>query len=101
MASVITLGIFVAWIAIEFVDVYIYGKFMTSTNVSLTEQINGLYPTYSIQQEDLFTTFNFVNYDGLTDLDQYVTGMWMQHTPHLADNKWYKSINCEEVFSEH
>ena len=78
IASIITLGIFIAWITIEFVDVYIRDKFEIYTDIKLTQQVNGEYPTYFIQQEDLFTTFSLVNYDGdLENLDQYVTGMWL------------------------
>ena len=51
LASIVTLGIFIGWMVIEFVDVYWRGKFIVTDSMQLTQALaEGLtYPVYSIE----------------------------------------------------
>ena len=101
IATIITFFIFLSWFIIEVIDVYVRGKFITSSRQTLTELTNGLYPTYEIEQRQLFTTFALRDVDDtLTeDLHRYVTGVWVQN--HFSsDNNYYTGVDCTSIWPE-
>ena len=45
-------------------------------------------------------TYSLANYDGtLQNLDQYITGVWMQTSEGVANGEIYNAIDCTELFT--
>ena len=82
IATIISFLILLSWIIVDFFDVYVGESFDTTISQSYTPFENGAYPLYHITQNELFIMYKLRDLSGALgdDLDQYVTGLWVQYT---------------------
>lgn len=62
---------------------------------------DGLFPTYSIKQGELFTSYSLTSEDPaiMANASRIVSGMWIQQN-YRAEDRYYLARDCEEVFNE-
>ena len=86
IASIITFLMLAYWLAVNlFFTIFNYGTFTTSSQTSLTQDIDGSYPLYELKSFDLFIAYKFISLNisqpiDDQEIDKYISAVYIQLT---------------------
>lgn len=95
--------IFMAWLAMELIDVYMPpGKHSVSNSDVITQKLNSSWPIYDLEQDQFFVAYKLRAGPGAPEgvagnEDKYLSGIWLQRkNGKYADH--FTGIACDQIW---